>query len=176
MSACFYCSSLILLIVLTIMSTTHIKRSNKIEDVGHNHLPLIPSSLKPVPDIIVASLIGVCFYVNKSKPEPVLISFIMILIVRLITTRLTVLPPIDTYNCTDRHLLDCTQDYIFSGHMAFSVISILFILNHIPSMTVFLSLLGCIQALLIIGLRNHYTIDVFLGALISYCVYIRMEN
>jgi hypothetical protein len=159
--------------VFSIVSITRIKRSDKIEDIGHNLLPVFPCSLKQAPDIIVVSLMCICFYSCKANINPVLISFIVVTLLRFITTHLTVLPHVDSFECTNRHIMDCTQDYIFSGHMAYSVLSILYILSQIPSMTVIMILVGIVQGLLIIGLRNHYTVDVFLGTLISYFVYLQ---
>ena len=172
--------SIILLFILVhlfqIYCVATLKRSNQIVDMGHNLLPVIPSTYKFVPDLICILVFVASVYLHRHNYAPVLWSLIIMSILRIIAFRLTILPPVRSYECTNRHLIDCTQDYIFSGHFATTVICILFILAAKPTLAVSMTLIGLVQAFFIIGLRNHYTIDVFIGALIAYFVFSQQQS
>lgn len=166
----------ILVQLIHIYSISTLERSNQIVDLGHDLLPVLPSAYKFVPDLVCVLLFVVSVYLHRHNYSPLLWSLILVFVLRTIATRLTILPPVKSFECTNRHPIDCTQDYIFSGHFATTVLCILFILAARPTWVVSMVLLGLTQAFFIIGLRNHYTIDVFIGALLAYFVFSQQQS
>ena len=161
----------ILLQLIHIYCIRDLKRSNEIVDIGHNLLPALPSKFKFFPDLICGLLFVVSLYLHRDHYSPLMWTLIVVFVLRTITIQLTVLPPVKSFDCTNRHAIDCTQDYIFSGHFSKTVVCILFILAAKPTLVVPMVSIGLVQAFFIIGLRNHYTIDVFIGALVAYFVF-----
>lgn len=172
-----------ILLLFIIVSLYHfhcilkLRRSDKIQDIGHNTIPVLSTRLKPVPDLIGVSVLLWSALVCRQNLTPLFTTHIVMALLRIVTMHLTVLPPPRSFECTNIHRLECTQDYIFSGHTAMTVTSLLFIAaaygqsSYIP-----LSLIGMLQMFVIIGLRMHYTIDVFFGTLLSLVMFFKFKK
>jgi membrane-associated phospholipid phosphatase len=169
-------SIVILFIVVTLCHlycVTKLRRLDEIHDIGHSIVPILSSRFKSVPDLIVVIVFLWSAFLYRQNLTPLLTAHIVVILLRIVTMHMTVLPPVRSFECTNRHPIDCTQDYLFSGHTAMTVTSLLFIATvYEPrSLYVPLALAGILQMLVIISLRMHYTIDVFLGALLSFFVF-----
>ena len=162
----------ILVKLFHLYSILKLKRSNEIYDLGHRVLPVLPSCFKIVPDMIVAILFLWSVILYRQNVTPLFTAYITVTLLRVVCMHMTVLPPEKSYECTNRHPVGCTQDYMFSGHTSMAVMSLLFIAA-VSDKTLYvpLTLIGLVQMLTIISLRNHYTIDVFLGTLLSFFVF-----
>ena len=160
----------ILVKLFHLYSILKLKRSNEIYDLGHRVLPVLPSCFKIVPDMIVAILFLWSVILYRQNVTPLFTAYITVTLLRVVCMHMTVLPPVKSYECTNRHPVD--QDYMFSGHTSMTVMSLLFIAA-VSEKTLYvpLTLIGLVQMLTIISLRNHYTIDVFLGTLLSFFVF-----
>ena len=89
---------------------------------------------------------------------------------------LTILPQSNEFKCEDNNnnfilSLQCGNDYIFSGHTAMTVLSLLFIWNAYPDYLYYYVTVYILQVFLLLGMRHHYSIDIFIGTLISYFVF-----
>lgn len=174
--------NIILLFILVkichVYSVWTLRRSEEIHDMGHSVLPVLPMCMSIVPDIIVVFVFMWSVFLHRNNLQPLLMSHIVMIILRIITMHLTVLPPVKSFKCTNNNpynfntLYNCTQDYLFSGHTAITTMSLLYIAS--VSRTIWypwLTLIGIFQMFFIVGLRSHYTIDVLLGALLSFFVF-----
>jgi hypothetical protein len=162
----------ILLIFITCLQnmTIYVRRPTEIQDIGHNHMPVIRSRWKFVPDMLCLLTGAVAFYLYRTNPTVLFKALFYLFLLRWVSIHLTVLPPVKDFECTERHPMDCAQDYVFSGHMACVVLYTLFIYDKFPQWQVPLILTNVVQAWFILGLRNHYTIDVFVGTLVAWLV------
>jgi membrane-associated phospholipid phosphatase len=162
----------IIVSVFHLYSILKVRRSDEIHDIGHSMLPVLPPRLKIVPDMICVIVFLWGVFVYRTNLTPLLTAHIMVALLRIVTMHLTVLPTVRSVECTSRHPVDCTQDYMFSGHTAMTVTSLLFIAAvYAQSWYVPLALIGILQMLMIVSVRMHYTVDVFLGALLSFFVF-----
>lgn len=161
---------LVLLVSLLQMVTIYTKRPKEIEDLGHRWIPKMRACWKFVPDMLWLLTGAIAFYLYRANPTVLLKALFFLFLLRWVSIHLTVLPPIKDFECTERHPMDCAQDYVFSGHMACVVLYTLFIYDKYPQWQVPLILTNVIQAWFILGLRNHYTIDVFVGTLVAWLV------
>jgi len=160
----------ILVQLFHLYSILKIRRTEEIYDIGHRMLPVLPSRFKIVPDLICVSVFLWSAFLYRTNLTPLLTQHIVLILLRTVTMHLTVLPALKSAEC--RHPVDCSQDYLFSGHTAMTVTSLLFIAAvYAQSWYVPLALIGIFQMLMIVSVRMHYTVDVFLGALLSFFVF-----
>jgi membrane-associated phospholipid phosphatase len=161
----------ILVQLFHLYSILKIRRTEEIYDIGHRMLPVL-SRFKIVPDLICVSVFLWSAFLYRTNLTPLLTAHIRVALLRIVTMHMTVLPTVRSFECTNRHPIDCTQDYLFSGHTAMTVTSLLFIAAvYAQSWYVPLALIGIFQMLMIVSVRMHYTVDVFLGALLSFFVF-----
>lgn len=161
---------LFILIACLQIITIYMRRPTEIQDIGHNQIPMIRSQWKFIPDMLCLLTGALAFYLYRASPTVLLKALFYMFLLRFISIHLTVLPPVKNFECTERHPMDCAQDYIFSGHMASVVLYTLFIYDKFPTWQVPLIMTNVVQAWFILGLRNHYTIDVFVGTLVAWLV------
>lgn len=150
-------------------------------DRGHNALPLLSKSY---PNIGIASIL-LYFVLRWGIEHPSSITnFLWIVsllfIGRVVILSVTQFPPATTgcstikpgdpfqFNVLEKDWNECL-DYMYSGHTIHAVLVVLFTLYLSDSTLekVFITLLGLLELLYIIGSRIHYTADVLVGSLIT---------
>ena len=161
-------------------------RNNKpseLYDIGFKYIPVL--NIHFLDDILVLLPLLVCIYLRIDFSE-FLFLLTCIYILREITTTITLLPP--TPYCFDNvknkmnksvfitKISGTCNETIFSGHTSLMLLSILFILPKIKNnfIKLLLYIYAILTSLLIIALRSHYTIDIFLAWIICiffYCAY-----
>jgi len=100
----------------------------------------------------------------------------IIMMLRSVTITATILPA--TKTCPENHLMDIASkmrggcyDKIFSGHMSYLTLSVLYLVHLNHSKLHYLAIL--VEGYLLVGMREHYTIDVLLAVIITVLVYKR---
>ena len=158
---------------MNLYTGVRIPRSDTIQDIGHRTLPMLTDRYTNVPHMICASLLALCVFHIRNDPVLTIRFVKMALILytlRLISIHLTVLPRINSSTCPKgkpNSMLACSSDYVFSGHTVLTLLCILFLIHMNPSWTIPMTTLFFVQVFFILGLRNHYTIDVFLGTVLT---------
>ena len=137
-------------------------------------------------DFLAIALFILFLVIHKLKYlKDLAILYILIRGFRLITMSVTVLPqpnnnckPPSERNTIDRWLSGGCNDSIFSGHTALVLILLLYINKGVKSsfMKAMMVLFAIGYSILIIMLRNHYTVDVVLAWFISVSTFILYEN
>ena len=157
------------------------KNGNKIFDIGFNYIPKISDRYNFIDDLLVFFPLLLLLFININYKKYIL-SLIFIQVLRSICLYLTVYPPANInceknvikkekkFNlvkiCTGR----CTET-IFSNHTSLLLLTLIYLF---PKMNYFSKIFSVFYFLvtiyIIIGLRNHYTIDIFLGIIITFLV------
>ena len=137
-------------------------------------------------DILGLGVFMLFLWIDKMKHiKDIAIIYIFIRLFRLITMSITILPqpnknckPPEERNTLDRWFMGGCNDSIFSGHMSMMLVLLLYINKSVRSKTIkWLMLIFAISySLLILMLRNHYSVDVILAWFISITTYIIYEN
>lgn len=168
-----------LLTVLYLFSKKEIIRGSKpLYDTIISNIPDL-SKFRNIPNILLLVLMSYLIIPLFLNPNiDVFISiyryFSIILLLRSITTSSTILPPINS-NCDFKLSMNTFMeghclDKIFSGHTAFSLL-LVFVCNKFNILSnSFIYILLFIQFVLAVSLiltREHYTVDVILGYLIT---------
>ena len=96
----------------------------------------------------------------------------VVLIIRLISFNLTSIPPaLSTY-------INRGRDYMFSGHISTMIIitflTILYLYYSIEKYI--LSILSIIEIYLLVASRQHYSVDVYIGVIVSLLISYNMNN
>lgn len=151
----------------------------------HNRNGILKGILS-LDDFLAIAVIIVFFLMHGLKyVKDIAILYILIRGFRLITMSVTILPqpnknckPPSERNTLDRWLSGGCNDAIFSGHMSMMLITLLYISKGVKSLFVkaMMVLFAIGYSLLIIMLRNHYTVDVILAWFISLSTYVMYEN
>jgi membrane-associated phospholipid phosphatase len=156
-----------------------------IPDILHNILPNTSSYCK-LGDIlvIVLCLIFIFGSIMKSESQLLLIWINLITITficKFITMSVTILPDASKKcenNLNEKFSFGYCNDLIFSGHFAVITLTLLMIyyynILNMPKLIYILILL--LSAFQIISSRNHYTIDVIVGFIISLNVFLLYKN
>ena len=150
----------------------------------HNRTGIFKGILS-LDDFLAIALFILFLVIHKLKYiKDLAVLYILIRGFRLITMSVTVLlknnnckPPSER-NMIDRWLSGGCNDSIFSGHTALMIILLLYINKGVKSsfMKLMMILFAVGYSLLIIMLRNHYTVDVVLAWFISVSTFILYEN
>lgn len=150
------------------------KTTQKVFDIGHKYIPDMRNKKY---SIIIFNLVTQLPILLLSLSDlPLLFSYmITIYLFRAITINATILPK--HKNCTIQKygifeiLHGHCYDKVFSGHFSFAVLVILFLINKgtISNTSGIIYLL--FQAIIIIGVRAHYTVDIILAGYITYSFY-----
>lgn len=137
-------------------------------------------------DILGIGVFMLFLWIDKMKHlKDIAIIYIFIRLFRLITMSITILPqpnknckPPEERNTLDRWFMGGCNDSIFSGHMSMMLITLLYISKGVKSLFIkaMMVLFAIGYSLLIIMLRNHYTVDVILAWFISLSTYVMYEN
>jgi hypothetical protein len=147
------------------------KNPVRIYDIGFKYLPDLHKYAIISDIIVVLSLM--CLFI-PGLFIPFLYLIIPIWLIRFITISVTVLPK--TINCNINNSIYSTifggcYDKIFSGHFAivFAITLLLLEQSYISLFTT--TIINVLNAILIISVRNHYTIDVIVSFFVTLCVY-----
>lgn len=175
-------------------------RENCITDILQERLPNLSESKKwskhnrngilkgvlSLDDFLAVAVMIIFFLMHGLKYiKDIAILYILIRGFRLITMSVTILPqpnknckPPSERNTLDRWLSGGCNDAIFSGHMSMMLILLLYISKGVKSLFIksIMGLFALGYSLLIIMLRNHYTVDVILAWFISISTYVLYEN
>lgn len=151
------------------------ENNGKVFDLLHSITPDM-SDLKPYNDIIV-SLVGLSFLIVPQGLElfkEFAAKFILIMVIRALTTISTILPKHDKCDPTpkwSRYLRGQCYDKVFSGHTSFVLLATLIYLREgILGFPAFLGI-NLANITSIILTRSHYTVDIVLAILITLLVY-----
>ena len=164
--------------------------SNNIYDLGFSLLPKLDTKYSFIDDVLtVIPFIANIYY--KTKLHELLMLIIIVRIIRLICMNVTILPPPNN-KCNEiikykeksfpyiKFLAGRCNETVFSAHTSLTILSILFLLPLFKDfMKNILYLYAVLVSLIIICLRNHYTIDVILAwtiSILTYIVYYKNKN
>ena len=175
------------------ININHINQNNKynnieLEDTGFKLVPKLDSKLNYLDDLLISILVIPLFYFDINVKKLLKIIIITRLL-RLICMKSTILPSPNSkcneYLVKKEKLIGkyytiffgrCNET-IFSGHVSLMLICILFILPFVNSMMkIFLYIYAILTSLIVISLRNHYTIDVVLAWVITIPIFIINSN
>jgi hypothetical protein len=150
-------------------------QKGKIFDLLHITLPDL-HEYKPY-NYVIITLTALSFFFI---PNPIPIvkefagKFLLIMVVRAITTIATILPKHDKCD-TQMGLLDYFKgncyDKVFSGHTAFVLLATLIFWRQGLISPAFFYFINILNMAIIILTRSHYTVDVILAVVITYLVY-----
>lgn len=143
----------------------------KIYDIIHHNLPSV-RNLAQLSDIISCLSVLIIGFIDLNLFYQLIGYLITILVVRLFTIHLTILPK-DKKCCIKNYsiLTGGCYDKVYSGHFASFFMSLLLLYkNEYINTYVFIPLSTMMAGLLILS-RLHYTIDIFVAFLICIIVY-----
>ncbi len=158
-----------LIFILTVMRFTSARIVEKeIYDVGHKILPKTPDKTNDVQLVITAVML---LWKLPGWESPKINSYLTFLIVmyffRLLTTYSTSLPAPPGKKCKGGVLAQC-NDYIFSGHTTFNIVTSYFIGAPVWPVWPMITSVGTVAE------REHYTVDVLLAWLIFFALKCKM--
>jgi hypothetical protein len=170
---------LISIIILFLLHTIIIPRLNhigkkykhNIYDLGFEYLPNL-RKFAFISDIIIVLCLFTLFIPGMFLKFTYL--FIPIMLIRCVTIQATVLPKIKHCKIPDNFYSRCfggCHDKIFSGHFAFVFLITLLLMEKSYLSLFTTSLINFLHGLLIIAVRNHYSIDVIVSFFVTLCVY-----
>ena len=152
-----------------------------LNDIGFKYIPIIKFNF--LDDIIVLIPVFICIYLRVNTHD-FLVLLTIIYVIREITTSVTLLPP--TPYCINQsnkkinkseiitRISGLCNETVFSGHTTLMLLSFLFILPKVKSkfLKILIYFYLVLGSILILALRSHYTLDVFLAWTISILVYL----
>jgi hypothetical protein len=144
------------------------KQRKPLLDVGHKFLPNT-YKFRFINDIIPLILVIVSILTIKDRSTYATV-VTMCIILRTLCIYCTVLPPTHKKCDYDGSYVGGCYDKLFSGHITLCVISSLFLSAAYPTLSKFLFLINIFEAISLIASRDHYTVDVVLGVIISYSI------
>ena len=176
--------------ILTVLSTpfhlryiskTDVEFQKPLPDLFYNVLPDLSNqtSLIFVLDYIIPFVIfPVAIYTNKILFTYKFLSIIFFL--RAIAKVITTLPS-SCLNCKNNSSMNSMSigycnDKIFSGHVTLTLVALLLILQKNSQYSNILIFLHLIYSILIIAVRNHYSIDVFIAYVIVISMFYNLSS
>ena len=153
----------------------------KLNDVGFNFIPI--TNIEYLDDVMVLLPLILCVFF-KINWSVFLFMLTIIFVLREITTTITLLPP--TPHCFENvkikmkkskilaKISGACNETIFSGHTSIMLLALLFILPKIKNNLVKIGIYiyAIATSLVIISLRGHYSIDIFLAWVICILFYV----
>ena len=162
----------ILALILAVMNYMGIRTGDKrIYDVGHTVLPRAPAFVN---DLQSAIIFIILLYNlpgwSSSKYTSYLTFMCVMFFFRLLTIHVTVLPsPVDSDECKPSLFGKC-NDYIFSGHTTFNILTSYFIGAPVWPVVPIITSVGTISS------RTHYSVDVLLAWLLFLALKCNMPS
>ena len=142
------------------------KQRKPLLDIGHK---LLPNTYKyRIINDIIPLILVVLTMINIENRKAYVKAIVTCVVLRMICIYCTVLPPTHKKCDYDGTYVGGCYDKLFSGHMTLCVISSLFLSSVFPQFSHVLLLLNMCEAFNLIASRDHYTVDVVLGIIISY--------
>ena len=183
---CFYLKSLSDNFRENIFTKIHYKNSSnniKLFDLGFKFIPFFKNSI--IDDILVLCPLLLFILYTPNIKDYIIILF-SIYLLRQICTILTILPPIPQCSNSiknrfknniiknlERFSFNSCSETVFSGHTSLLLVTILFLLPRLPNYAKIIAYIYAIfTSLIIIAIRHHYSIDVFLSWIICILFYI----
>jgi hypothetical protein len=148
---------------------------DKVWDIVWEHTPNF-HQYEMLTNVIPGLLLGSLFFVKRGDSILLefFVKFIIILLVRALTTVSTIFPKhenCDSSNLTWWNVLGGCYDKVFSGHTAFVVLfTLIFLREGLLNSATFWGI-NLLQMATIVLTRSHFTVDVILGFVITYLVY-----
>lgn len=166
-------------------SLKHVNHTGyNIHDVLHDKLPFIKYQriIDVFPAIPFFYLIYIlCITKKYHLIKHYLLLFLMLFIIRLVLHSVTILPVIKSKKKDKKYMKRyCSKsialtggcnDYIFSGHMTITLLSVLFIMLVKQKVDVSLIIYSLVAAIMIICTHAHYTVDVILSIVITLLMF-----
>ena len=174
---------LLSLLFVSIISLNVENRSEKykgkefvLDDVAFKLLPEITGCTFIAENTIPFMLIIILFFTKLLDSKfTTLISVIIFL--RSIAIGLTVLPKTNLKCCIKCDLrLGVCHDKMFSGHTAFTTLSMLLIAEKYPHYKYLVGIVILLQGFMMLISRAHYSVDIYIGFLVSLLVYSNKTN
>lgn len=158
-----------LIFIMTVMRFTSGRVVDKeIYDVGHEVLPRTSESTNDFQLVLTAlMLVWKLPGWESSKINSYLTFLIVMYFFRLLTTYVTTLPVPPDRDCKKGLLTNC-NDFIFSGHTTFNIVTSYFIGTPIWPIWPMITSVGAVAS------REHYTVDVLLAWLIFFALKSKM--
>ena len=156
----------------------------EIYDLGFKYIPYHSNNI--IDDILVMCPV-LLLILHTPNAKDYLIVLFSIFIIRQICTILTILPPVPqcqenlerrfrndiSKNIDEYLLLSSCSETVFSGHAVLLLVTILFLIPKLPNYAKIIAYIYAIfTSIVIIAVRHHYTIDVFLSWVICITFYI----
>jgi hypothetical protein len=155
----------------------------KLFDLGFKYIPYFKNSI--IDDILVICPLFLFILYTPNIKDYIFVLFTIYLL-RQICTILTILPPIPQCHTSiknrfknnivktlERFSYNSCSETVFSGHTALLLVTILFLLPRLPNYAKVLAYIYTIvTSFIIISIRHHYSIDVFLSWIICVLFYI----
>lgn len=172
---------LIIVLLLVILLNTYVtKKLNKngqntyngkckLKDIGHHILPDL-QDYRFIENILPAIVfLMILFNKNNINLNELITVMIILVVVRMISIQLTVFPcPQNKYKKD--------HDMMFSGHTAVTTMMILYLIQIYPKYKIPLLCLALVEGTIMISTRSHYTVDVYIGYLITMLLYTNREK
>ena len=158
-----------LIFILTVMRFTSARVVDRgIYDVGHEVLPRTSESTNDFQLVLTAlMLVWKLPGWESSKINSYLTFLIVMYFFRLLTTYVTSLPAPPGKECKSGVLAQC-NDFIFSGHTTFNIVTSYFIGAPVWPVWPMITSVGTVAS------REHYTVDVLLAWLIFFSLKSKM--
>ena len=153
------------------------KVTPKVYDIMHKYIPEIKDGEWLTNTIIVLSTIPLFKEYNYQLYFDFILLLFIVNFIRDITINLTILPKhkdcsLKNHSEIYKHIAGACYDKIFSGHFAFVfLLSSIYYNNSVITNLPFLIIWNLINAVLIISVRSHYTIDIWVAFLVCFIVF-----
>ncbi len=141
------------------------KDHDGIYDLGHEFLPKLPACTNDV--LLVITMLIALLYKDRFTPKYVKILSLMYLF-RAVCVCMTVLPMPDGRGKCKGGIIQHCNDFIFSGHTTFNVVTSYFIGQPLWPVWPIITSLGTVAS------RNHYSIDVVLVWFIFFSLIVKI--
>ena len=141
------------------------KDHNGIYDLGHEFLPKLPACTNDV--LLVITMLIALLYKDRFTPKYIKILSLMYLF-RAVCVCMTVLPMPDGRGKCKGGIIQHCNDFIFSGHTTFNVVTSYFIGKPLWPVWPIITSLGTVAS------RNHYSIDVVLVWFIFFSLIVKI--
>lgn len=143
-------------------------------DVGHTLIPRISISPFVINLAVVLSVLPLVVSLQMDAITSFVVIYTVVMLIRALTINLTLLPEDD--QCPHREFSVDTliqghcSDKVFSGHQALvataTIVGVQYGIIAPPLAIIYNVVVG----LMLLATRSHYSIDIFLGALIPYLI------
>ena len=174
----------ILFISQRYFTITTLKKTNDstppLKDVGFKTLPHLRSPIYShfIDIVLYSSLVFTYISLNQEQLRPFLISAFFIFLIRFICLFVTRFPHTGS-DCNSKNTAsflvqsnECYTDYILSGHTSLFLLSLLHLREVYPTYAMPFLALFTVFVYLIVATRAHYTVDVVLAIIVTYCIYV----